>query len=372
MIYLDNAATTPLDGDVLCAMLPYMREIYGNSQSSHAAGRKAAEGLLAARDSVAESFGCGSGEVYFLSGGTEAGNAAVKGVCAARGRGHLVISAIEHPCVTESALEMQKHGFGVTFVRPDERGIIPPESVEKAIGKDTIFCAVMAANNETGVIQQVDEIAGICARRGVFYYADCVQSAGCAPFPVGKADAFAVSAHKFNGPKGAAAMYIKKGSVISPLVCGGMQEKNFRGGTVNVAGAVGLATALKKAVKGENNLRIAAIRDRFVERVLSEIPGTVLNGDPVRRVPSNANISFGGCKGDNLLFCLDLRGICVSTGSACSAGAVTPSRVIAAMAGEERAVSAVRFTFGKYNTAEEGDEVAEALKQTVAKIRGGN
>lgn len=369
MIYLDNAATTVLDENVLSAMLPYLKSNFGNPQSQHSAGRMAAEGLLAARDSVARSFGCDSGEVYFLSGGTEAGNFAVKGVCAAHGGGHLIISAIEHPCVIQSALEMQKRGFEATFIRPDGNGLIPPEEVERAIRKDTIFCAVMAANNEIGTIQNVKKIGEICRSSGIFYYCDFVQAVGCAPFPVEYANAFAVSAHKFYGPKGAAAMYIKRGGKISPLISGGMQERNLRGGTVNVAAAVGLSAALAEAVKGENNARVAFLRDTFISRVLSEIPNTVLNGDRTLRVPSNANISFGGCAGENILFCLDLKGICVSTGSACSAGAVTPSHVISAMAGEERAKSAVRFTFGKYNTEEEVNLTVSALKEIVAKIR---
>lgn len=369
MIYLDNAATTCLDGDVLQKMLPYLQSNYGNSQSQHAAGRSAALGLISARDKVAALFGCKSEEVYFLSGGTEAGNLAVKGVCQAHGKGHLIISAIEHPAVIESATCMQKLGFEVTFIQPDNRGIIPPEEVENAVRPDTVFCAVMAANNEIGTIQNVQQIGEICKRYNIFYYCDCVQSVGVVPFPVGVADAFAISAHKFHGPKGVAAMYIKGGSKINGIISGGRQERGLRGGTVNVASAVGLATALENALMGSNNAKIAALRDDFVKRVLSEIEGTHLNGDPTLRVPSNANISFDGCNGENILFCLDLKGICVSTGSACSAGAVTPSHVISAVAGEVRAKSAVRFTFGKYNTKEEVDYTLSALNEIVLKIR---
>ena len=369
MIYLDNAATTVLDEEVLAEMLPYLKSNYGNSQSQHQAGRAAAQGLIAARDKVASIFGCKAEEVYFLSGGTEAGNLAVKGVCRAHGKGHLIISAIEHPAVIESAICMQKCGFEVTFVQPDSHGIISPEEVEKAIRPDTIFCAVMAANNEIGTIQNVQKIGEICTQYNVFYYCDCVQSVGTVPFPVKVANAFAVSAHKFNGPKGVAAMYIKGGSAIGGLISGGRQERGLRGGTVNVASAVGLATALERAAKGEHNAKIAALRNDFVKKVLTEIDGAHLNGDHEQRVPSNANISFDGCDGEKILFCLDLKGICVSTGSACSAGAVTPSHVIAAVAGEERAKSAVRFTFGKYNTAEEVDLTVTALKEIVSKIR---
>ena len=369
MIYLDNAATTVLDDDVLAAMLPYLKLNYGNSQSQHAAGRAAATGLISARDRVASIFGCKSEEIYFLSGGTEAGNLAVKGVCSAHGKGHLIISAIEHPAVLESAICMQKNGFEVTFIQPDSCGIIPPEEVEKAIRPDTIFCSVMAANNEIGTIQNVQTIGEICTRNNVFYYCDCVQSVGAVPFPVGVASAFAVSAHKFHGPKGVAAMYLKSGSKINGVISGGRQERGLRGGTVNVASAVGLSAALEKAVTGEHNKKIAALRNDFVNRVLTEIKGAHLNGDSEQRVPSNANISFDGCGGENILFCLDLKGVCVSTGSACSAGAVTPSHVIAAVAGGERAKSAVRFTFGKYNTKEEVDYTVSVLKEIVSKIR---
>lgn len=369
MIYLDNAATTVLDEEVLAAMLPYLKSNYGNSQSQHAAGRAAAQGLISARDKVAAIFGCKSEEVYFLSGGTEAGNLAVKGVCSAHGKGHLIISAIEHPAVIESAKDMQKSGFDVTFIQPDSRGIIPPEEVEKAVRPDTIFCAVMAANNEIGTLQNVQKIGEICTRYNIFYYCDCVQAVGAMPFPVGVANAFAVSAHKFHGPKGVAAMYVKGGSKINGIISGGRQERGLRGGTVNVASAVGLSCALERAVKGEHIAKIADLRNQFVNRILTEIEGTHLNGDLVQRVPSNANISFDGCDGENILFCLDLKGICVSTGSACSAGAVIPSHVISAMAGEARAKSAVRFTFGKYNTKEDVDHTISALKEIVSKIR---
>lgn len=372
MIYLDNAATTPLDSAVLDEMLPYMRENYGNPQSQHAAGRVCANAVIAARDKVAHIMGAIPEEVYFVSGGTEAGNTALKGVCAAKRRGHLVISAIEHPAILESAEDMRKFGFDVTYVNPDNRGIIGGQSVKNALRDDTVFCSVMAANNETGVIQPVEEIGKLCKERGIFYYCDCVQSAGVLPFPTKFCDGIGISAHKFYGPKSAGALYIKKGSVISRLISGGRQERGFRGGTLNAAAAVGLAAALERAVAESkvNNKKIAALRDEFVKRVLSEISGAHLNGDSTLRVPSNANISFDGCDGENILFLLDLKGIAVSTGSACSAGAVTPSRVLTAMGlSESRAKSAVRFTFGKYNTREEIDKTVTALKEAVGNIR---
>ena len=371
MIYLDNAATTPLDEGVLEAMLPFMRENFGNPQSQHALGRQAANALTSARDKTARILGCSPDEVYFVSGGTEAGNTALKGVCANRKGGHLVLSAIEHPALLESAKDL-KEGFDITYVKPDESGIINPADVANALREDTIFCAVMTANNEVGTIQPYEEIGEICRKKGVFYYADCVQSAGVLPFNSNFCTSLGISAHKFYGPRGVGAIYIKKGSKISRLISGGRQERGLRGGTVDVAGAVGCATALERAVTSadENNKKTGLLRDTFIKRVLSEIEGTHLNGDRTRRVPANANISFDGCDGENLLFLLDMKGICVSTGSACSAGAVSPSHVLTAMGLEENRVkSAVRFTFGKYNTIEEVDFTVNALKDAVNKIR---
>lgn len=371
MIYLDNAATTPLDGAVLSEMLPYLKENYGNPSSQHALGRKSAHALLQARDKVAKILGCKAEEVYFTSGGTECGNWAVKGVCAAHGKGHIIISAIEHPAVIESAKDMQKQGFEATFILPDKNGVIQPEEVEKAIRPDTIFCAVMHANNETGVIQPVEKIGALCKERGIFYYCDCVQTAGVLPLPVKFCGGLAISAHKFYGPAGAGAMFIKEGAKIQRLISGGRQERAQRGGTVNVAAAVGLAAALENAFKtaAENTKKTAALRDRFTEKVLKEIPGTRVNGGG-EKLPSHANISFQSCDGENLLFLLDLEGVAVSTGSACSAGAVTPSHVLTAMGlAEKEAKSSVRFTFGKYNTEEEVDAAFEILKACVNKIR---
>ena len=374
MIYLDNAATTRIVDGVLEAMLPFLKESYGNSQSQHAYGRETANAVVSARDKMAKAAGCSADELYFTSGGTECGNTALKGVCAAHGKGRLIVSAIEHPALIESAKDMQKHGFAVDFVYPDENGRVSPESVERALKPDTVFCAVMAANNETGVIQPVEEIGALCRKAGVFYYADCVQSASYLPLPAGKCDAFGISAHKFYGPKGAGALYVKKGAKISRLMSGGMQERGFRGGTVNAAAVVGMAEAFVKMCENASNsaVNVAFLRDNLVKRVLSEIDGTHLNGGG-EVLPSHANISFDGCDGENILFALDLKGVAVSTGSACSAGAVTPSHVLLAMGlGENRAKSAVRFSFGKYNTMNDVNKTVDLLKEICIKIRGGN
>ena len=374
MIYLDNASTTPLDSEVLNKMLPFLKENFANPASQYGAGRACALAVLNARDKIAEILGCKSEEVYFVSGGTEAGNWAMKGACAAqidRGR-HIVVSSIEHPALIESARDLQKFGYDVTFIDPDGDGVISPEDIKKAIREDTVFCAVMHANNETGVIQPVEKIGEICRERGVFYYCDCVQTAGVLPFPTAFCDALGISAHKFYGPKGFGAIYISANAKMSRLISGGKQERGLRAGTTDTAGAVGCGEALERAVKSsaENNAKISALRDEFVKRVLSEIDGTHLNGGK-NRLPPNANISFDGCDGENILFLLDMKGIAASTGSACSAGAVKESHVLRAMGlGVSRVKSAVRFTFGKYNTQEEVIETVAALKEIVKKIRG--
>lgn len=373
MIYLDNAATTPIDSSVLEAMLPYLKENFGNPSSQHGTGRAAAAGLISARDKIANLLGCNGDEVFFTSGGTEAGNWALKGACAAnteRGR-HLIISAIEHPALIESARDMQRWGYEVTFINPDKNGRINAQDILNAIREDTVFCAVMSANNETGVIQPVKKIGEICRQHGVFYYCDCVQTAGVMPMPIGYCDAFGISSHKFYGPKGFGVLYIKRGVKINRLISGGKQERGLRGGTISVASAAGCAKALENAVlkMDENNKKTGGLKDKFVTKVLTEIEGTHLNGGG-EILPAHANISFDGCDGENILFLLDLNQIAVSTGSACSAGAVKSSHVLESMGLErERVRSAVRFSFGKYNTEEEVEITVQALKKSVNKIR---
>ncbi|MDE7168165.1 MAG: cysteine desulfurase [Clostridia bacterium] len=372
MIYLDNAASTKLDEEVLTKMMPYLTEQYGNAQSQHAAGRASANAITAARDKIASLVGCRPDEVFFVSGGTEAGNTALKGVCALHKKGHLILSSIEHASLSESASDMQKLGFDVTFVQPESDGAVLAENIAKAMREDTIFCAVMAANNETGVIQPVEEIGKICREKGVFFYTDCVQTAAYLPLPANCADAMGFSSHKFYGPKGAGALILRKRSDVLRLISGGMQEMGFRGGTVNTAGIVGTAAAYEKACVNRDkvNAHIKGLRDKFVNRVLTEIEGTRLNGDINKMIPSIANISFDGCGGENILFLLDLKGICVSTGAACAAGAVSPSDTLITMGcGISEAKSSVRFSFGKHNTEEEVDLVFDALKFAVEKIR---
>lgn len=374
MIYLDHAATTPLDRAVLEKMTPYLTEIYGNPSSQHSFGQRAANAVQSARDKIAQIMGVAPNALYFTSGGTEAGNTALKGVCAAnrdKGR-HIVLSAIEHPALLSSAEDMKKFGYEVTYVNPDENGVVSADSVEKAIRPDTVFVGVMAANNETGVIQPARDIYEVCKERKVFYYCDCVQTAGVLDFAQFPADGIGFAAHKFYGPKGFGGLYVGGNHKFERLLSGGSQERGLRGGTTYVAGAVGCACSLESAYACAhgNNKRVAALRDAFVDGVFSAIDGVHLNGDKMNRLPSNANLSFDGCDGEQIAFALDLKGIAVSTGSACSSGAVTASHVLTAMGLEYgRVKSAVRFTFGKYNTQEEVDFTVRALCEVVDKIR---
>lgn len=374
MIYLDNAATTPLDGDILEEMTPFLKGVFGNPSSQHAFGREANNALVAARDKTARLMGAKPSEIYFTCGGTECANTAVKGVCLANGdRGNrILVSATEHPCVLESAADMQALGFKVDFVYPDNDGRISPSAVESAITNETVLVCVMAANNETGAVNPIKEIYDICQSKNTYLFCDCVQAAGVLDLSHFPADLKGISAHKFYGPKGVGALYVKKGVKFNRFLAGGHQESGMRAGTVNVAGAVGLAAALEKACAGaaENNKKIAALRDEFVQGALGGIEGCSLNGGTEYRLPANANLSFDGCDGENILFLLDLNGIAVSTGAACSSGAVKASHVLSAMGLEDNRVkSAVRFTFGKYNTEEEVKRTLSVLKEAVAKIR---
>ena len=374
-IYLDHAATTPLDERVLSAMMPYLTTEYGNADSRYGLGRSAAAAVLAARDKLSALIGGGGGNLYFTSCGSEANSWALKGVCAANINGprRIVLSAIEHPSLIRAAEDMAVFGFETVLVRPDSSGIVSPLSVKKAIGGGAAFVGVMYVNNETGVIQPVEEICNVCREAGAFYFCDCVQAAGSLPLECTFADGVSLSAHKFYGPKGVGALWLKRGARIERLVSGGQQEGGLRGGTTFVAGAVGMAAALELACRDmeRNNSHIRALRDSFVAGVLSGVPGARLVGDNVRRVPSNANIMFPGCRGERIMINLDMAGIAVSTGSACSSGASKPSPVLLAMGlSEEQAASCVRFTFGRENTKEQVSRACAAVISAVNAIRG--
>ena len=375
-IYFDHAATTPVDPRVLEKMLPYFTQKFGNPNSQHAFGRETVCAVDDARDEIAACIGAKPSEIYFTSGGTEADNWALRGAAHAlanRGR-HLIVSAVEHPAMIATAKELAKKGFEVTFAEVDEYGAVDLEKLEKAIRPDTVFVGVMTANNEVGTIQPVKEIAALCKTKGIVFFTDAVQAAGAIPLNVKEigADMLSFSAHKFYGPKGIGVLYIRSGLKIEKLVSGGHQERSMRGGTTNVPAVVGMAEALRIATQNldENAAYVSAIRDRFIHRVLREIPYVKLNGHPEKRLPANANFSFRYIEGESLLFSLDLKGIAVSSGSACSSGSLEPSHVLLAMGlPEGLAHGSVRFSFGKDNTPEEADYAVDALKEIVVKLR---
>lgn len=376
VIYFDHAATTPMDAEVFSAMAPYYTDVYGNANSQHAYGRQAMKAVDEARDSIAALIGAKPNEIYFTSGGTEADNWAIRGIAQAnahKGK-HIIISAIEHAAMISTAKELEKQGFEVTYLGVNEGGIIDVEELKKAIREDTIFIGVMLANNEVGSIQPIKEVAQIARERRIVSFSDCVQAVGAIPVDVRDlgVDMMSFSAHKFYGPKGIGALYVKNGTLIGKIITGGHQERTKRGGTTNVPAVVGFAAALKKAVAEleENSSYVTSLRDRFINRVQAEIPYVKLNGDRTKRLPANANFSFEFIEGESILFSLDLAGIAVSSGSACSSGSLEPSHVLLAM-GVDMALAhgSIRFTFGKHNTVEQVDYAVDKLKEIVAKLR---
>ena len=374
-VYLDNAATTPLSPAAYSTMQPYLTQKFGNADSRYASGREAALAVLSSRDKMRSLFGGAGGDVYFTSCGSEANSWALKGVCAANyGKNNrIILSAIEHPSLLRAARDMEVFGYEVVLVNPDSSGIVRPEFVADALkGGNAAFVGVMYVNNETGVIQPVKEIYDVCRAAGAFYFCDCVQAAGTLVLSSPVADGMSISAHKFYGPKGVGALWLKKGARIERLVSGGQQEGGLRGGTTNVAGICGMAAAYEEtcAEMEANNTRLRALRDRFVNIILSSLGGTKLVGSSQSRVPSNANIAFAGCRGEQIMINLDMLGVAVSTGSACSSGASKPSPVLMAMGlSEEEAASCVRFTFGRYNTEEDVTIAAENVIKVVNSVR---
>lgn len=376
MFYFDHAATTPVDPRVLQKMLPYFTENFGNPNSQHACGRRAAAAVDEARDTVASLIGAKPNEIYFTSGGTESDNWALRGAAhanAERGK-HLIVSAVEHPAMIATARELQKEGFEVTFAAVDEFGKVDLQKLKDSIRPDTTFIGVMTANNEIGTLQPVAEISALARERGIVFFTDAVQAAGALKLNVKEptVDMLSFSGHKFYGPKGVGVLYVRSGVRVGKIITGGHQERSMRGGTTNVPGIVGLAEAFRLANEemAQNNAHVSAIRDRFIARVLREIPYVKLNGHPKDRLPNNANFSFRYIEGESLLFSLDLAGIAVSSGSACSSGSLEPSHVLLATGlPEGLAHGSIRFSFGKENTAEQIDIAVEKLKEIVVRLR---
>ena len=375
-IYFDHAATTPVDRRVLEKMLPYFTENFGNPNSQHAFGRETVAAVDAARDEIASLIGAKPSEIYFTSGGTEADNWALRGAAQAlahKGK-HLIVSAVEHPAMIATAKDLAKKGFEVTFAEVDEYGKADLAKLERAIRPDTTFIGVMTANNEVGTVQPVAEISAMARARGIVFFTDAVQSVGALKTDVKlpAVDMLSFSGHKFYGPKGIGVLYVRAGLRIDRLVTGGHQERGMRGGTTNVPAVVGIAEALRIATEelDRNAAYVASLRDRFISRVLREIPYVKLNGHPKDRLPANANFSFRYIEGESLLYSLDLAGVAVSSGSACSSGSLEPSHVLLAMGVPEGlAHGSIRFSFGKDNAPEEVDYAVDRLKEIVVKLR---
>lgn len=376
MIYLDHNATTPLHPKVFEAMVPYLRQHWGNPSSQYGFGLEARLALQQARQQIAEMLGCQPGELVFCSSGTEADNLALRGAARAhRSRGdHLVTTMIEHHAVLNTCQALQLEGFRVTWLPVTPDGVVDREALRQSLDEPTILLSVMHANNETGVVQPVEEIAALAAGRGILFHTDAVQSTGKLPGRVADLGAQLVtfSGHKFYGPKGAAALYVREGTELTPILTGGWQERGLRAGTENVAAAVGLAKALELAL-GDAEAearRLRTLRDDLEGLVLRSIPGVILNGVQAPRVPNTSNMTFPGVDGESIVLALDLQGICVSTGSACSTGEPEPSHVLRAMGRSRRdAQGSIRISMGRDTREEDVPVTAQALADTIARLR---
>lgn len=375
-VYFDHAATTPVDERVLQKMLPYFTDNFGNPNSQHWFGRRSVTAVDEARDTVASLIGAKPSEIYFTSGGTESDNWAIRGAAHARAEKgkHLIISAVEHPAMITTAKELEKEGFEISLAPVDEYGAVDVEKLKSLLRPDTIFVGIMTANNEVGTIQPLAEISGLCRERGILFFTDAVQAAGALKIDVNDpaVDLLSFSGHKFYGPKGVGVLYVRSGLKLGKIITGGHQERTMRGGTTNVPAIVGLAEALRLAQeeREQNAAYVSSLRDRFISRVLHEIPYVKLNGHPQNRLPANANFSFRYIEGESLLFSLDLAGIAVSSGSACSSGSLEPSHVLLAMGlPEGLAHGSIRFSFGKDNTPAQIDYAVDKLKEIVVKLR---
>ena len=377
-VYLDHAATTPLHPEVLETMLPYLTEHWGNPSSIHTSGRDARRGLDEAREMVARLLGAKPREIVFTSGGTESDNLAIKGAAwaaSARAR-HIVTTEIEHKAVLHSCAVMERHGFEVTYLPVNRYGRVDPADVASAIGEHTTLVSVMYANNEVGTIQPIQAIGAICRERHVLFHVDAVQAGGFLPLDVDalQVDLLSLGAHKLYGPKGIGALFVRQGTQLLPQQSGGSQERQRRAGTENVAGIVGFARALElaqadPAARDVENARLAGLRDSLIGG-LASIPSVSLTGDPDDRLPNNASVVIRGLEGGDLVAALDLEGIEVSTGSACTTGSAEPSHVLLAMGIEEDlAHGSLRLTAGRDTTAEEVERTIEVTRTVVGRLR---
>ena len=375
-VYFDNSATTKLDEDVLTKMLPYFNNEYGNASSIYKIGRESRKAVEDAREKVAKAINCKPNEVYFTSGGTESDNTAIRGIAYAyKEKGnHIITSKIEHPAVLETCKQLEKEGFEVTYLNVDSQGFVKLDELEKAIKKDTILISIMFANNEIGTIEPIEEIGKLAKEHGIIFHTDAVQAVGSIKIDVEKMniDMLSMSAHKFYGPKGIGALYVKQGIKFQKFMNGGHQEKNRRAGTENVPAIVGMGVAIENAYNNldEHVNKIKQLRDYYVEEVQKRIPYIKINGSMEKRLPGNSNISFRFIEGEGMLLNLDLRGICASSGSACTSGSLDPSHVLLAIGlPHEIAHGSLRISIGKYNTKQEVDYLLDNLEEIVARLR---
>ena len=375
-IYADNAATTRMSDAAVAAMGPYFQEIYGNPSSLHSIGQRAAEALDDARGRIAACLGAQKQEIYFTSGGSEADNQALlsaAAIGARRGKRHIISSAFEHHAVLHTLDKLRRDGFEIELLPVGPVGTVTAQQVADAIRPDTCLVSLMYANNEIGSILPIGEIGAVCREKGVLFHTDAVQAAGHLPIDVAaqQIDMLSLSAHKFHGPRGVGVLYCKKGVLLTPLINGGAQERGKRAGTENLAGIAGMAAALEDACAhmDENAAKVAAMRDRLIAG-LSKIPHSVLNGDPVHRLPGNVHFCFEGIEGESLLLLLDEKGICASSGSACTSGSLDPSHVLLALGHtHEIAHGSLRLTLSADNTMEQMDTIVAAVTDVVDYLR---
>ena len=375
-IYADNAATTRMSDAAVAAMGPYFQKIYGNPSSLHSIGQRAAEALDDARGRIAACLGAQKQEIYFTSGGSEADNQALlsaAAIGARRGKRHIISSAFEHHAVLHTLDKLRRDGFEIELLPVGPVGTVTAQQVADAIRPDTCLVSLMYANNEIGSILPIGEIGAVCREKGVLFHTDAVQAAGHLPIDVAaqQIDMLSLSAHKFHGPRGVGVLYCKKGVLLTPLINGGAQERGKRAGTENLAGIAGMAAALEDACAhmDENAAKVAAMRDRLIAG-LSKIPHSVLNGDPVHRLPGNVHFCFEGIEGESLLLLLDEKGICASSGSACTSGSLDPSHVLLALGHtHEIAHGSLRLTLCADNTMEQMDTIVAAVTDVVDYLR---
>lgn len=376
MIYLDNAATTKTAKEVVDAMIPYFTEFYGNPSSVYSFATKSRQGITDAREVIAKHLSVASSDIYFTGSGTEANNWAIKATCDAmvqKGK-HIISTKIEHHAILHTLEYMEKKGFEVTYLNVDEYGLISLEELKSSIKEDTILISIMFANNEIGTIQPIKEIGEIAKQHGILFHTDAVQAFGQIPIDVNEChiDMLSASAHKLNGPKGIGFLYIKKGVKIRSFIHGGSQERARRAGTENVPSIVGFSVACERAFRlmEEKTKKELELRDYLIKRILEEVPYAKLNGHPIKRLPNNVNISFEFVEGESVLIMLDMKGICASSGSACTSGSLDPSHVLLAIGlPHEKAHGSLRLSVCEENTMEEMEEVVQSVQEIIQRLR---